>query len=209
MALKARVISGRAKRLIPLAAALLLAALMAVPSSNTALAQAPPGAEITLVNEDEGFVERKKDGRFIARPVFDRKPASLYYGVRHPDSGDWLTAIYRVQGEREEAQGRLGVQLGLPLRGRPAGARTRSRRTCWSCWPGTRGSGELHTFHAVIPIHQPGGLWNKILGALDPGRWAKAFARWTIEGVHGTLCGVVEKASGEDAANCREEISVA
>ena len=48
-----------------------------------------------------------------------------------------------------------------------------------------------------------GGLWNKILGALDPGRWAKAFARWTIEGVHGTLCGVVEKASGEDAANCR------
>ena len=56
----------------------------------------------------------------------------------------------------------------------------------------------------MIPVHQPGGLWNKILGALDPGRWAKAFARWTIEGVHGTLCGVVEKASGEDAANCRE-----
>ena len=102
MALKSRVISGRAKRLIPLAAALLLAALMAVPSSNAALAQAPPGAEITLVNEDEGFVERKKDGRFIARPVFDRKPASLYYGVRHPDSGDWLTAVYRVQGGEKE-----------------------------------------------------------------------------------------------------------
>ena len=102
MALKSRVISGRARRLIPLAAALLLAALMAVPSSNPALAQAPPGAEITLVNEDEGFVERKKDGRFIARPVFDRKPASLYYGVRHPDSGDWLTAVYRVQGGEKE-----------------------------------------------------------------------------------------------------------
>ena len=91
-----------ARRLVPLAAAPLLAALMAVPSSDAALAQAPPGAEITLVNEDEGFVERKKDGRFIARPVFDRKPASLYYGVRHPDSGDWLTAIYRVQGGEKE-----------------------------------------------------------------------------------------------------------
>ena len=66
------------------------------------MAQAPPGAEITLVNEDEGFVERKKDGRFIARPVFDRKPASLYHGVRHPDSGDWLTAVYRVQGGEKE-----------------------------------------------------------------------------------------------------------
>ena len=26
-----------------------------------------------------------------------------------------------------------------------------------------------------------------------------------IEGVHGTLCGVVERASGEDADNCRGE----
>ena len=26
-----------------------------------------------------------------------------------------------------------------------------------------------------------------------------------IEGVHGTLCGVVERASGEDADNCRRE----
>ena len=23
-------------------------------------------------------------------------------------------------------------------------------------------------FHGIIPIHQPGGIWNKILGALDP-----------------------------------------
>ena len=59
------------------------------------------------------------------------------------------------------------------------------------------------TFYAVIPIHQPGRIWDKILSALDPGRWARAFARWVIEGVHGTLCGVVERASGEDADNCR------
>ena len=52
-------------------------------------------------------------------------------------------------------------------------------------------------FYGVIPIHQPGGIWNKILGALDPGRWGKAAARWVIEGAHGTLCGVVERAAGE------------
>ena len=182
------------RRLLPLAAALL-----AVPSSNTALAQAPPSESVTLVNEDEEFVERKKDGRFIARPVFDRKPASLYYGVRHPDSGDWLTAVYRVQGgEKERRDGwEYPFEDDQPeLNPEQAYLLVMLARD--------PGSGELHTFHAVIPVHQPGGIWNKILGALDPGRWAKAFARWIIEGVHGTLCGVVEKASGEDATNCRE-----
>ena len=28
----------------------------------------------------------------------------------------------------------------------------------------------------VIPVHQPGGLWDRVLGALEPSRWAKAFA---------------------------------
>ena len=58
---------------------------------------------------------------------------------------------------------------------------------------------------AVVPIYQPGRIWDKILSALNPGRWARAFAGWVIEGVHGTLCGVVERASGEDADNCRRE----
>ena len=60
-------------------------------------------------------------------------------------------------------------------------------------------------FYAVVPIYQPGRIWDKILSALNPGRWARAFAGWMIEGVHGTLCGVVERASGEDADNCRGE----
>ena len=98
MELLSRLRSGRARRLLPLAGALLLAAL-AIPSSNAALAQAPPPeTEIALVNGDEEVVERKKDGRFIARPVFDQELDVLYYGVRHPDTGDWLTSMYRVQG---------------------------------------------------------------------------------------------------------------
>ncbi|MCY4616846.1 MAG: hypothetical protein OXC71_10720, partial [Chloroflexi bacterium] len=88
-----------------LAAALLLAALAAIPSSGTALAQQPPdpNSPIVLVNEDdEDLVERKKDGRFIARPVFDREIPILYYGVRDGDTGEWVAPMYRVRGGEKE-----------------------------------------------------------------------------------------------------------
>ena len=101
--------TGRTKLLRALGAALLLAALAAIPSSGTALAQEPPDPDspIVLVNEDdEDLVGRKKDGRFIARPVFDREFAALYYGVRDGDTGQWLTPMYRVRsGETERRDG--------------------------------------------------------------------------------------------------------
>ena len=50
MGLQSTIKSGKAKRFILLAGALLLAALTAIPASNLAFAQAPPGAYITLVN---------------------------------------------------------------------------------------------------------------------------------------------------------------
>ena len=43
---------------------------MVIPSSGIALAQTPG---LSLVNEDEDFIERKGDGRFIARPLFSRE----------------------------------------------------------------------------------------------------------------------------------------
>ena len=95
---------GKARRLIPLAAALLLAALVAIPSSSIALAQAPPGEGIVLVNADRDFVERKKGGEFVARPVFDREIANLFYAVRDADTGDWISAMYRVKGGEKKAQ---------------------------------------------------------------------------------------------------------
>ena len=95
---------GKARRLIPLAAALLLAALVAIPASNLALAQAPPAGGIVLVNADRDFVERKKGGEFVARPVFDREIANLFYAVRDADTGDWISAMYRIKGGGEEAQ---------------------------------------------------------------------------------------------------------
>ncbi len=105
---------GRARRLMPVAAALLLAALLAIPASNLALAQSPPGDEIVpvsstgpaLVNADREFVERKGGGEFVARPVFDREIANLFYAVRDADTGDWISAMYRVKGgEKKRSDG--------------------------------------------------------------------------------------------------------
>ena len=104
MALKSKLRSFR--RLLPLATALLLAALLAIPASNPVLAQAPPGNELTLVNADRDFVERKKGGEFVARPIFDREIADLFYAVRDADTGDWISAMYRVKGgEKKRGDG--------------------------------------------------------------------------------------------------------
>ena len=187
---------GRARRLLPLAAALLLAALLAIPASNIALAQSPPD-EIVLVNADREFVERKGGGEFVARPVFDREIANLFYAVRDADTGDWISAMYRVKGgEKKRSDGWEYPDLDDH-------SELDRDRAYLLVMLAEAEDGRRGDFYAVIPIHQPGRIWDKILSALSPARWAKAFAGWVIEGVHGTLCGVVERASGEDADNCR------
>ena len=192
---------GKTRRLIPLAAALLLAALVAIPASNLALAQAPPAGGIVLVNADRDFVERKKGGEFVARPVFDRKIGNLFYAVRDADTGDWISAMYRVKGGEKKRNEGWEYSWEYPdLDEHPDLDKDRAYLLVMlaEAEDGRRGD-----FYAVVPIHQPGRIWDKILSALSPARWAKAFAGWVIEGVHGTLCGVVERASGEDADNCR------
>ena len=199
LALKSKPRSFR--RLLPLASALLLAALVAVPSSGIAQAQAPPGDELTLVNWDRDFVERKKKGEFVARPLFDREIAELFYAVRDADTGDWISAMYRVQGGEKKRSDGWEYSWEYPkLDEQP---RLDPDRSYLLVMLAVAEDGRRGDFYAVVPIHQSGKIWDKILSALNPGRWAKAFAGWVIEGVHGTLCGVVERASGEDAANCR------
>ena len=198
MALKSKTRSIR--RLIPLASALLLAALLAVPASNFVLAQAPPSGEIVLVNWDREFVERKGGGEFVARPVFDRKIVNLFYAVRDADTGDWISAMYRVQGGEKERSDGWEYSWEYPkLDEQP---RLDKDRAYLLVMLAVAEDGLRGDFYAVVPIHQPGRIWDKVLAALNPGRWAKAFAGWMIEGTHGTLCGVVERASGEDADNC-------
>ena len=195
--------SDRWRRLRTLAAALLLAALAAVPSSGTALAQEPPDpySPIVLINaDDEDLVERKKDGRFIARPLFDRELPALYYGVRDGDTGEWVAPMYRVRGGEKERRDGWEYSFEYPFEdGQPALDPERPYLLVILAKSWAEQSG---AFYAVIPIHQPGGIWNRVLRALDPERWGRAIAGWVIEGAHGTLCGVVERASDADAETC-------
>ena len=191
---------GKARRLIPLAAALLLAALVAIPASNIALAQAPPDG-IVLVNYDRDFVERKKGGEFVARPVFDRKIESLYYAVRDADTGDWISTMYQVRGGEKKRTDGWEYSWEYPaLDEQPD---LDPDRAYLLVMLAVAEDGKRGDFYTVVPVYEPGKIWDRILAALSPARWARAFAGWVIEGVHGTLCGVVERASGEDADNCR------
>ena len=198
MALKSKARSFRL--FLPLASALPLATLLAILASNLAMAQAPPGDGIVLVNWDRDFVERKGGGQFVARPLFDRKIVNLFYAVRDADTGDWITAMYRVRGGQKERSDGWEYSWEYPdLDEHPDLDKDRAYLLVMLAEDekGNRGD-----FYGVIPVHQPGNIFKKILSALSPARWAKAFAGWMIEGTHGTLCGVVERASGEDADNC-------
>ena len=187
-------------RLIPLAIALLLAVLVAIPTGNLALAQSPPASDITLVNADREFVERKKKGEFVARPVFDRRLKDIFYAVRDADTGDWISAMYRVRGGEKKRSDGWEYSWEYPkLKEQPD---LDPDRAYLLVMLAVAQDGKRGEFYGVVPIHEPGRIWDKILSALNPGRWARAFAGWVIEGVHGTLCGVVERASGEDADNC-------
>ncbi len=186
------------RRLVPLGSALILAALVAVPSTGVALAE---GAGIDLVNGDRDFVERKKKGEFVARPVFDRKIKDLYYAVRDADTGEWVSTMYRVRGGEKRRSDGWEYSWGYP--GLDEQPELDPDRAYLLAMLVTDESDESAAFHAVIPVYEPSKIWDRILAALSPGRWARAFAGWVIEGVHGTLCGAVERASGEDASNCR------
>ena len=131
LALKSKPRSFR--RLLPLAIALLLAALVAIPASNFALAQSPPGDAIALVNEDRNLVERKKGGEFVARPVFDREIETLFYAVRDADIGDWISAMYRVQGGEKKRSDGWEYSFEYPA-WTTTPTSTPTGPTCWSCW---------------------------------------------------------------------------
>ena len=180
-----------------------LAALSAIPMSGIALAQSPPPDtdKLALENRDRQMVERKKGGEFIARPVFSRQIAVLHYALRHPDTGEWVTNTYRVRGGGKELTEGWEYTFEYPaVDGQPELDPEQAFLLVMSV--PRQGGGESHVFHALVPVHQPNGLWDKVLGALNPDRWARAGATWVIQGVHGTLCGVVERAAQEDIAEC-------
>lgn len=191
--------TGGTRRWTPLLAAPALAALLVLVWVGTVHAQDPG---ISLVNESANVVERKKDGGFIARPVFDRQLAFLAYAVRDPDSGDWLTGVTQVRGGENKLSSGWEYTWEYPAYSDQPSLDPERVYVLFMMGAETS-PGEPEQFHVVIPVHQPTGLWDRVIGSFDPSRWARALARWIIEGVHGGLCGVVERATGEDAANCR------
>ena len=188
-----RITFVRARRRLPLTAALLLAALAAATASNTAFAQS---GDLTLVNHDRDFVERKKDGGFIARPVFDRQVSAIHYGIRHPETGDWITPVFRVQGAGNQLAD--GWEYSWRYPALPQQPDLLAEEAFLLVIIAVHG-GDSHNFNTVIPIYQPTSLWDRVLAALDPNRLARAFARWIVEAVNGALCGIVEQISGLDA----------
>ena len=181
------------RRLLPLGIALLLAVLAAATVSNIALAQS---GGLSLVNQDRDFVERKKDGGFIARPVFDRQVSAIHYGVRHPETGDWVTPMFRVQSAGNQLAGGWEYSWPYPVLPQQPGL---SAEEAFLLVIVAMDGGDATTFNVVIPIYQPTSLWDRVLAALDPNRLARAFARWIVEAVNGALCGIVERISGADA----------
>ena len=170
-----------------------------------ALAQQPPaGAELEWVNQEEDWIERKKHGQFRARPIFNRQLATLYYGLRDSDTGEWLTAMYRVSGGEKERDEGWEYEFDYPALDEHE-ALDPDKTYLIVILAAVPRQATPTTFYAVVPMHQPGGLLGSLLRALDPDGWAKAAARWVIEGVHGTLCGVLTELTGEEPAGCGEE----
>jgi hypothetical protein len=168
-----------------------------VPAVAATLAQ----GSLTLVNQDRELVERRDDGGFVARPIFDPRPDFLAYGVKDPQDGSWVTAVYLVGNDPRKVSEGWEYTIEYPtLKEQPPLDRDRAYILALFA----SHQGEMHTFEATVPIYQPSGLWDRILNAFNPATWARALARWVVEGVHGLLCSVVERVAGSGLESCRE-----
>ena len=195
----------RIARLMFAAGLALIAAIIALTAWRIAEAQTPPsGEQLEWVNQEEDWIERKKHGEFRARPIFSQQLSTLYYGIRDSDTGEWLTAMYRVSGGEKERDEGWEYEFDYPALDEHE-ALDPDKTYLMVMLAAAPRQPTPTTFYAVIPMHQPGGLLGSLLRALDPDGWAKAAARWVIEGVHGTLCGVLTELTGEEPAGCGEE----
>ena len=122
------------------------------------------------------MVERKKEGDFVARPIFSRQVSVLYYSIRHPDTGEWVTGTYRVQGGEKRLSEGWEYTFEYPALDEQPDLDPEQAFLLILGVPRI-GGGERHVFHALIPVHQPKGLWDRVLGALDPSRWAQGRRR--------------------------------
>ena len=154
---------------------------------------------LTLVNGDERFIQRHDHGGFTARPVLSAEAAAVAYGVKDPIDGTWLTAFYFVEDGPRKVNRGWEYTFDYPSDdSQPQLDPERAYILGILAWL----DDESYLFEAIIPMHESTGPWDRVLNALNPARWARAAAGWTIEGTHGLMCSVLGRIAGGDLEDC-------
>ena len=154
---------------------------------------------LTLVNQDERFIQRHDHGGFTARPVLSAEAAAVAYGVKDPIDGTWLTAFYFVEDGPRRVNRGWEYTFDYPSDdSQPQLDPERAYILGVLAWL----DDESYLFEAIIPMHESTGPWDRVLNALNPARWARAAAGWTIEGTHGLMCSVLGRIAGGDLEDC-------
>ena len=154
---------------------------------------------LTLVNGDERFIQRHDHGGFTARPVLSAEAAAVAYGVKDPIDGTWLTAFYFVEDGPRRVNRGWEYTFDYPSDdSQPQLDPERAYILGILAWL----DDESYLFEAIIPMHESTGPWDRVLNALNPARWARAAAGWTIEGTHGLMCSVLGRIAGGDLEDC-------
>ena len=154
---------------------------------------------LTLVNQDERFIQRHDHGGFTARPVLSAEAAAVAYGVKDPIDGAWLTAFYFVEDGPRRVNRGWEYTFDYPSDdSQPELDPERAYILGILAWL----DDESYLFEAIIPMHESTGRWDRVLNALNPARWARAAAGWAIEGTHGLMCSVLGRIAGGDLEDC-------
>ena len=141
----------------------------------------------------------------MARPVFSRQVSELYYSIRHPDTGEWVTNTYRVQGSGKRLSEGWEYTFEYPALDEQPDLDPEQGFLLVLGVPRI-GGGERHIFHALIPVHQPKGFVGQGAGRAETGPLGPGPPRdGSSRALTGPLCGVVEGITGTEIADCGGE----
>ena len=108
----------------------------------------------------------------MARPIFDRRLEGLFYGIRHPDTGEWLTAVYRVIGGETGLIDGWQYEWEYPALPEQPDLEP-DRAYVLVMLAAETLPGDPQTVRALVPVYEPGSLWERVIRAMDPARWAQ------------------------------------
>ena len=141
----------------------------------------------------------------MARPIFSRQVSALYYSIRHPDTGEWVTGTYRVQGGEKKLSEGWEYTFEYPALDEQPDLDPEQAFLLILGVPRI-GGGERHVFHAPDPRPPAQGVVGQGAGRAETGPLgAGPAAGWLVQGAHGTLCGVVQGLTGAGIAECDGE----